>query len=55
MAVDARSGRVLWRYRFGAPLYSAATTFLIDGRQMLLMPAGATLTAFALPTASTDR
>jgi glucose dehydrogenase len=50
MAVNSRTGEVLWRYRFGAPFYAAPTTFMIDGRQFLLMPAGATLTAFALPS-----
>jgi alcohol dehydrogenase (cytochrome c) len=49
MAVDAGSGRVLWQYRLGAALYGAPTTFAVDGRQMVLVPAGATLTAFALP------
>jgi alcohol dehydrogenase (cytochrome c) len=52
LGVNSRTGEVLWRYRFGAPMYGAATTFLIDGRQMLLVPAGTTLTAFALPAAA---
>jgi alcohol dehydrogenase (cytochrome c) len=49
MAVDADGGRVLWQYRLGAALYGAPTTFTVDGRQMVLVPAGATLTAFGLP------
>jgi alcohol dehydrogenase (cytochrome c) len=50
MAVNGRTGQVLWRYRFGAPFFGAPSSVLIDGRQVLLMPAGATLTAFALPS-----
>jgi alcohol dehydrogenase (cytochrome c) len=49
MAVNSRTGDVLWRYRLGAPIYAAATTFMIDGRQIVLMPAGTNLTAFGLP------
>jgi alcohol dehydrogenase (cytochrome c) len=52
MAVESRTGKVLWQYRFGAPLYGAATTFTIDGRQFVLVPAGSTVTAFALPAAA---
>jgi alcohol dehydrogenase (cytochrome c) len=49
MAIDAPTGRILWQYRFGAPFYAAPATVEIDGRQVLLMPAGTTLTAFGLP------
>jgi alcohol dehydrogenase (cytochrome c) len=49
MAVDSLSGKVLWKGGPGAPLYSAASTFIVDGRQIVLVPAGTTLTAYALP------
>jgi alcohol dehydrogenase (cytochrome c) len=49
MGVNSRTGALLWKYYFGSALYGAPSTFMIDGRQILLMPAGATLTAFALP------
>jgi alcohol dehydrogenase (cytochrome c) len=49
-ALDARSGTRLWRYRTGAPIHgAAATTYLLDGRQYVLIPSGMTITAFALP------
>jgi alcohol dehydrogenase (cytochrome c) len=48
MAVNSRTGEVLWTYRLGAPFYGAPTTVAIDGRQVLLMPSGTTLTAFGL-------
>lgn len=49
VAAESRTGRELWRYRLGAPIYAAPITYMIDGRQYVLMPAGTTLTAFALP------
>ena len=48
-ALDAGTGRQLWRYQMGAPLYSAPMTHLVDGAQHVLIGAGTTLTAFALP------
>ena len=49
MAVDARSGKPLWHYPTGASIWgAAATTFMLDGRQFVLIPSGTTLVAFAL-------
>jgi len=52
MAFDARSGKNLWHYQTGSALYAAPTTYMLDGRQYVLMPSGTTLTAFALPDAA---
>jgi alcohol dehydrogenase (cytochrome c) len=52
-AADSRTGKELWRYESGAPLYAAPTTYTVDGRQYIVVPAGQTLTAFALPLTST--
>lgn len=49
MAVGADTGRVLWRHRLGGAFWGAPSTVMVGGRQLLLMPAGQTLTAFALP------
>jgi alcohol dehydrogenase (cytochrome c) len=50
IAFDSRSGKDLWHYQLGAGLRSTGgTTYMVDGRQYLLTPAGNTLTAFALP------
>jgi alcohol dehydrogenase (cytochrome c) len=50
MAFDSRSGKNLWHYQLGAQMRSTAgTTYMVDGRQYLLVPAGSALTAFALP------
>jgi PQQ-dependent dehydrogenase (methanol/ethanol family) len=49
IAVDARSGKPLWHYPTGASIWgAAATTFMLDGRQYVMIPSGTTLTAFAL-------
>jgi alcohol dehydrogenase (cytochrome c) len=49
LALDSRNGKLLWRYQMGANLHgTSATTYLIDGRQHVLVPAGTTLTAWAL-------
>ena len=49
-AFDARDGKRLWNNRMGSTIYgAAATTYMLDGRQFVLIPSGSTLTAFALP------
>ena len=49
-AFDAKTGKRLWSYRTGSAVYgAAATTYMLDGRQYVLIPSGNTLTAFALP------
>jgi len=49
-AVDARTGKPLWHYPTGASIWgAAATTYMLDGRQYVLIPSGSNLTAFALP------
>jgi alcohol dehydrogenase (cytochrome c) len=49
IALDGKSGRSLWHYQLGSGMAGSATTYMLDGRQYVVMPAGATLTAFALP------
>jgi alcohol dehydrogenase (cytochrome c) len=50
MAFESRTGKNLWHYQLGSSMRSTAgTTYLLDGRQYLLVPSGSTLTAFALP------
>ena len=51
-AVDARTGKDLWRYQTGSPIYAPPTTYMIDNRQYVIMPSGSTLTAFALPAST---
>lgn len=50
MAFDAATGANLWHYQTGSRIWGAAAmTFMLDGRQLVLIPSGTTLTAFALP------
>lgn len=49
-ALDSKSGKLLWHYALGSALHGTSpTTYMLDGRQFLLIPAGTTLTAWALP------
>jgi hypothetical protein len=50
MGFDSRTGKNLWHYQLGFSMRATAgTTYVLDGRQYLLVPAGSMLTAFALP------
>ncbi|MBI4886762.1 MAG: PQQ-dependent dehydrogenase, methanol/ethanol family [Acidobacteria bacterium] len=49
LAIDARTGKFLWRFQMGSALHgTSAITYMLDGRQQVLVPAGTTLTAWAL-------
>jgi alcohol dehydrogenase (cytochrome c) len=50
LAIDSRGGKLLWRYQMGATMHGTSPiTYMVDGRQHVLVPAGTTLTAWALP------
>jgi alcohol dehydrogenase (cytochrome c) len=49
MAFDATSGKNLWHFQTGAAIYAAPITYMLEGRQFVLLPSGTTLFAFALP------
>jgi alcohol dehydrogenase (cytochrome c) len=50
IAIDAKTGKDLWHYQLGTGLRSTGgTTYMVDGKQYYLVPAGNVLTAFALP------
>jgi alcohol dehydrogenase (cytochrome c) len=56
MAFDARTGRNLWRYATGTPIWGAAAmTHSLDGRQHVVIASGATLLSFALPAEQAAR
>jgi alcohol dehydrogenase (cytochrome c) len=53
LAIDSKGGKLLWRYQMGANLHGTSViTYMVDGRQHVLVPAGTTLTAWALPETS---
>jgi hypothetical protein len=55
MVFDAHSGRNVWHYQLGCSMRATVgTTYMLDGRQYLLAPAGSMLTGFALPAERGD-
>jgi alcohol dehydrogenase (cytochrome c) len=49
IAADAATGKELWRYQLGSAIYAPPVTFMLDGRQLVALASGSTLTAFGLP------
>jgi alcohol dehydrogenase (cytochrome c) len=50
LALDSRTGKLLWRYQMGATMHGTSPiTYMVDGRQHVLVPAGTTLMAWGLP------
>ena len=48
-AFEARTGKLLWQFQTGAPIWGAPpVTYMLDGRQWVIVPSGVTITAFAL-------
>ena len=49
MAFDTVTGENLWHYQTGSRIWgTAAMTFMLDGRQIVVIPSGSTMVAFAL-------
>ena len=49
LALDSRTGKLLWHFQMGSALHGTSPiTYMLDGRQHILVPAGTTLTAWAL-------
>lgn len=49
----AKDGKILWRYKATANQSNGPTSYMLDGKQFVLLAAGDTLYAFALPGAAT--
>jgi alcohol dehydrogenase (cytochrome c) len=49
LALDARSGALLWHASLGGQINAAPMTFAVNGRQFVAIAAGSALFAFALP------
>ena len=50
IAFEAASGKQLWHYQTGTSIWGAAPmTYMLDGRQQVLIASGAALISFALP------
>ena len=48
IAVDSNNGNLLYKYSTGAPIFGPPTSFMLDGKQIVLMPSGSTVTAFSV-------
>ena len=49
IALDAASGKPLWRLQTGGPVRAPAITYRFEGRQYVATAAGSAIIAFALP------
>ncbi len=49
LALDAASGKPLWRLQTGGPVRAPAITYMFDGRQHIATAAGTSIFVFALP------
>ena len=48
-AFDAETGKELWRINLGGTMASNPMTYSVNGKQMVVMPAGSGIFAFSLP------
>ncbi len=49
IAFNPANGKILWHYTLGASLSNGPMTYMLDGRQYLVIGAGDTLYAYAVP------
>jgi alcohol dehydrogenase (cytochrome c) len=49
IALDARTGKSLWRYQTGATMSASPMSFAVDGRQYVAVASGDAIYCFALP------
>jgi len=55
-AFDSMTGKQLFKFQTGAPIWGAPpVTYMLDGRQWVVVPSGVALTAFAMPSATGSR
>ncbi len=48
MALDAQSGKVLWKFYTGGPVRGSFVTYTVDGKQYVAVAAGTSVIAFGL-------
>jgi alcohol dehydrogenase (cytochrome c) len=54
-ALDAATGKPLWHFGTGGPIFANPVSFLVNGRQHVAIAAGNALFAFALPASESAR
>ncbi len=50
LALDSRTGNLLWKYQTGAEIRASPISYSLDGRQYVAVSNDSALTVFALPT-----
>ncbi|MDQ2944608.1 MAG: PQQ-dependent dehydrogenase, methanol/ethanol family, partial [Acidobacteriota bacterium] len=48
-ALDARTGKALWRFQAGGTIIAPPISYALNGRQYIAVAAGETMLTFALP------
>jgi alcohol dehydrogenase (cytochrome c) len=48
IALDAETGKALWRFQTGTAIFTAPITYMLDGTQYVAIAAGSALYTFAL-------
>lgn len=49
LAFDAATGKNLWHFQMGSPVFAAPMSYSLEGKQYIVIPAGSALFAFGLP------
>jgi alcohol dehydrogenase (cytochrome c) len=49
IALDAKTGKPLWRYQTGGNMTASPMSFGVDGRQYVAVASGDSIYCFALP------
>jgi outer membrane protein assembly factor BamB len=50
VALDKRTGKLLWQFQTGAPIDSSPMSYAVDGTQFVALSAGGVLYSFGLPS-----
>ena len=48
-ALDARTGKVLWKFQTGGVVIAPPITYQLEGKQYIAVAAGSAMMTFALP------
>ena len=52
VALDAKTGKVVWKFQTGGSVSAPPVSYMLDGKQYIAVAAGASMMTFALPVAS---
>ena len=52
IALDAKTGKVLWKFQTGGSVSAPPVSYMLDGKQYIAVAAGASMMTFALPAAA---